>query len=481
MTVTVYSHSTGQGYEAWPAAIRLNDNSLLCAFSDGTAHTGNNTLVKVCKSTDHGATWGSALTVCDESGSSIRCLTSLGMVQLASGRILLPYSREDNGTLAILSPKLKRSDDGGATWAAHSTVATPSGYDWVFSYGTIRELTPGGTLYMPAYGQKTSGGHLDSLLLQSTNGGVDWTLKSVIAAGDASHEYDETDIINMSGTTWLAIIRDEGAGNSVTRRCTSSDDCATWGAVSLFDSAYTVSPCLYKIASDNIILSYAYRSAGISGAPNSGVVTYKTVDQNVNWTGGAYVYDAGSAIDLGYPALVPSNGLLYVAYYDNAHDVLFASTGESVPADPNVIVALSGQAVTSSSGSLARYISVSVSGQSAAASPGALVPIRSVSLLGQEILASAGDITVGGDKTVSLSGVAVTSSIGQIGVAASRALTGAEISAMGGSFSAAVSRALLGSLVAVSAGTMVSGGGGAISWSPVLRTARGAAISRIAT
>jgi hypothetical protein len=80
----------------------------------------------------------------------------------------------------------------------------------------------------------------------------------------------------------------------------------------------------------------------------------------------------------------------------------------------DVSVALSGQAVTVSAGTLAPSTTVAASGQAAIASAGTLTPSSSKALSGQLVNVSAGTLGVVGDVTVALTGQAVTVSAGTL-------------------------------------------------------------------
>ena len=101
-----------------------------------------------------------------------------------------------------------------------------------------------------------------------------------------------------------------------------------------------------------------------------------------------------------------------------------ALSGQSVTASagtltPTVSLALAGQAVTSAAGTLAPSASIALAGQSVAAASGVLTPSVALSLNGQAVTASAGTITAdivagGGDVTLALTGVTVTVSAGTL-------------------------------------------------------------------
>lgn len=122
------------------------------------------------------------------------------------------------------------------------------------------------------------------------------------------------------------------------------------------------------------------------------------------------------------------------------------------PASPDITLALSGQAVTCSAGTLGVGTSVALSGQAATVSAGTLTPSFGIALSGQALTASAG--TLGVSTSLALSGQAATASAGTLGVSTSIVLAGSEATASAGVLVPELSLALLGQEVAASAGTI---------------------------
>jgi hypothetical protein len=93
----------------------------------------------------------------------------------------------------------------------------------------------------------------------------------------------------------------------------------------------------------------------------------------------------------------------------------------------DVSVALTGQAVSVSAGTLAPSTTVAASGQAATASAGTLTPNSSIVLSGQLVNVSAGTLSanVAGDITVSLTGQAVSVLAGTLTAVAPSSSTGA--------------------------------------------------------
>ena len=107
-------------------------------------------------------------------------------------------------------------------------------------------------------------------------------------------------------------------------------------------------------------------------------------------------------------------------------------------------------------------VSVALSGQSVTTSAGTLAPANSVALSGQSVTTSAGTITPSIGTDVALTGSAVTTSAGTLGVSTSVALSGSAVTVSAGTLtveSPDVTVALSGVSVSADAGTVTPVGG----------------------
>lgn len=142
--------------------------------------------------------------------------------------------------------------------------------------------------------------------------------------------------------------------------------------------------------------------------------------------------------------------------------VLFDARSQWVPVSAgggDVTLALPGQAVTASAGTLAPSASLALPGQAVTASAGTLVPSASIALPGQAVTASAGTITytADGNITVALSGQAVTASAGTLAPSRTIAQTGQAVTAIAGTVAPGLSKAATGTQITTSAGTLTLG------------------------
>jgi hypothetical protein len=161
-------------------------------------------------------------------------------------------------------------------------------------------------------------------------------------------------------------------------------------------------------------------------------------------------------------------GLPYADWDAAGGDVTVALTGQSLTATagtltPAKAVALSGSALTAAAGTLTVSNSVALSGSSLTASTGTLAPALSVPLSGAALSITAGTLTAtGGDAgnvTVALTGQSLTISAGTLTPETSVALSGSGLTAAAGTLAPELAVALAGAALSVVAGTLTASGG----------------------
>ncbi len=289
----------GSNWNAFPGCVKLASGDLLTVYRRAAGHVGSKGTIYQSRSTDGGTTWGTPAEILTDATLDLR--DPVGAVQLASGRILLPYfAYPVSGTpLSSTQSRVAYSDDNGTTWAALSTISTPAGYTALFIWGHVRELTAGGDLIVPAYALNTTSGKYDSVLLKSTNGGTTWALHGVIAAGTATpRDYTETDVVVTTSVNNLyAVIREDNGQLLYTS--TTTDGGATGSAIgsSLVNG---VAPSLLRMASGNLVLCWADRNVGPFG-----VSAMKSTDHGATWSAWRYrVWHRVAGEDMGYCAPV---------------------------------------------------------------------------------------------------------------------------------------------------------------------------------
>lgn len=261
-------------YYAFPFIYKVN-SSLVGIFSDGDAHASSDRQVMI-RSDDGGITWSSVV-FSDNS--------TPGVYNTSLLTSLLPT----NGDSIVLKVWTIKNNAGVLNVTTQTTV-TNGGNTYALWSRAIPG--PGGVLYRTGYG--TVGSFTETVLAESADAGVTWTYKSTIASSSDSLLYNEADIVNTSGTNWLAIIREETGNNRLLYKATSTDDGATWSATSLLNylEVNGTQPNLIKSSSGLIVLATGDRSGstGTTGDPSlqginhTGISIWTSADSGSTWS-----------------------------------------------------------------------------------------------------------------------------------------------------------------------------------------------------
>ena len=179
----------------------------------------------------------------------------------------------------------------------------------------------GGIWYRTAY--KTTGGTYWNTGLFESADLITWTFKSSIAKDSgAGLKFNETDIYQETGGTYVAVTREEtGTGNPI--YTATSADLITWTAPVLSTTFFGRQPNTIKSTNGDILVSFGDRD-GTSGRTGSGafvddnnvtgISTYKSEDDGVTWL--QVQIDAISSTDGGQPmALEVSTDVIGIFYY----------------------------------------------------------------------------------------------------------------------------------------------------------------------
>lgn len=164
-------------------------------------------------SDDGGASWFSGADL-----NPMPDTTGLTFTRLRSGELIAvnfhAYMDGPGATEAVVETAV--SDDGGATWTHRSgTLTTPDPMrpigaserpgttlaGFVLLHTILED--PDGTLYMSAYGYYEDDENFRQLVLASTNGGIDWTVRGTAAVADP----DQADNVAYEGPAEGAIER----------------------------------------------------------------------------------------------------------------------------------------------------------------------------------------------------------------------------------------------------------------------------------
>lgn len=140
-------------------------------------------------------------------------------------------------------------------------------------------------------------------------------------------------------------------------------------------------------------------------------------------------------------------------------DVTVALTGQAITASagtlaPSTSLAATGQAISSSAGTVAPALANAATGQAITAAAGTLAPATSVGATGEAITSAHGNVGAGSDVIVALTGEAITASAGSVTPATANAASGQAITIAAGTLAPATSVAASGQAATASAGTL---------------------------
>lgn len=143
-----------------------------------------------------------------------------------------------------------------------------------------------------------------------------------------------------------------------------------------------------------------------------------------------------------------------------------ASTG-TLTALVEYSAALTGSAATASAGAVSSVNAAALSGSGVTVSAGTVASERTVAASGSEVATAAGTVTAGSETVAELAGVEVTALAGDLAIAQSAGLLGAEAMTAAGSLTADTALAITGDEAAAAAGSVTAGPSAPLSGSEV--------------
>ena len=280
---------------AQPGIVRAPDGSLLITF-----YSGPNILTS--RSTDEGATWQKATTVVE--GAS----TEIAVARLKNGTILWPFYQEfvkdPCCQVRRYNTYVYRSTDSGKTWQGDQPLQLPMREP--IPYGRILELSDG-RLLMPVWGAWELGGRWQMGTFESTDEGRTWGGYKQIgydpkAGCRPDNGFTETSLVQLSGRTLLAILRQQRVGASggpcdvYTEpaehfyRAVSNDLGKTWSAPQKLPLIGT-SPALFITRSGTLLLGYRDNPQHETDTEHYGLSVRVSHDQGATWTNEVHLED----------------------------------------------------------------------------------------------------------------------------------------------------------------------------------------------
>jgi hypothetical protein len=315
---STYSNGTvvsTPAYEAFAGSARLRNGDILVTYRSASSHVAADGRLMVARSRDQGDTWTHQLLYDDP---RLDDRSHVGITQLANGTLMVPIFGYDAANNVVHDGQLITSVDNGYTWQAPSLVASPFG-EPVIPYGRIMELADG-TLLLAGYGRHTEESSR-VVLLQSSDGGAHWGLRSTIGYLPGS-DATEPAVLRLGGGQYLAVFRVQDPRADRLLQTTSEDGGLSWApARPLSSLRYGVSPDLLRLASGDVLLAYGARPAeGASGAGSMpfGIFAALSKDRGATWSSRIPIYhghDSDVPADLGYPGSFQfDSGAIFTAF-----------------------------------------------------------------------------------------------------------------------------------------------------------------------
>jgi hypothetical protein len=238
----------------------------------------------------------------------------------------------------------------------------------------------------------------------------------------------------------------------------------------LFDRGLTPSEAAaLRTPADAFALAYAPQKIWVPYASAGGDLTLNLSGQSVTSSSGSFTLNNAFSLS-GQQASISAGTLAYVLSKALAGDSVTSSAGTLTQSHSN---ALSGQASTISAGTLIGDHSTGVSGQAVTISSGNLSAINSLAITGTAVTGSAGTLTH--SRSLGLSGIEITVLAGTITYGAggdlSIALTGQSLTASAGTLLTSRSFGLSGQGVTVALGNILGANSLGISGQSVTTSA----------
>ena len=260
-------------YLGFPFIVKLG-SSLVGIYSEGDSHANSDRQI-IIRSDDGGVTWQSTVFFTAATGAfNFSLLESL----LTDGQsVLLKVWTVKNVSGVFSATQNSTVSFGGLTYALWSKAVD----------------APGGKLFRTGYASNGTG--TQTALFESSDGGLTWVGKSVIFLS-GSLLFNEADIVNTTGTNWLAVVREDSGASNPLYRANSTDGGDTWSAATIFPASAINGrqPNLTKMSDGSILLATGDRSgtsgyggsAGdqVVGFDTTGITLFRSTDNGANWS-----------------------------------------------------------------------------------------------------------------------------------------------------------------------------------------------------
>ena len=222
----------------------------------GTSHETDKGSIYYRKSTDSGATWGTAAVVNTDATLDSR---DPAITILANGDLAVEFTLYDHvgESWSGNAGQIVISDDGGATWGTPFDV--DNGFtDYGKGFSTIIELATSEWV-VASFGEDTSDSYESVEILYTDNAGTTWTRRDLLLDGETdTKRYIEPQLLRLSGGDLLIAIRNETDRQIMT--ATSSDDGVSWTTPTNRFSGYG-KPSITELTNGKIMCIYRAETA----------------------------------------------------------------------------------------------------------------------------------------------------------------------------------------------------------------------------
>jgi uncharacterized repeat protein (TIGR01451 family) len=226
------TNTSGLNSYAFGDVTQLQSGRLLTIFRHGAQEGFQNgtSSIEVWFSDDRGANWQFGATLYEASQYAANADVSTAAIwQDSAGRVFATFGIQQVAT-GYLFPRIMHTDDQGGLqgWSQPALLTDPK-FTQTYTVEDRAVELPNGNLLLFGYGGFFEGKRSSSVI-QSTDGGQNWTELAIVAEGQANgYESIEPDAIRLADGTLLCALRADSLGQIQYR--TSSDNGATWSGV----------------------------------------------------------------------------------------------------------------------------------------------------------------------------------------------------------------------------------------------------------
>jgi len=302
---SLVTHGGMRYSNAWATAIvEAPNGDLLCAYEDSTSEYVDQGVIDLKRSSDGGSTWASPNVVCDD---TYRCAEPQFLRR--DNRLYLFWAEmQMSGGQSTI--KLKHSDDSGYTWS--SATAIYSGNYAVMSADPI--VCQSGRWVLAFYHRGTAT-YFTSSVLYSDNQGSAWIKGGDVPSANAA--VCEPAIVELSDGTLLMYMRDDNYpnGGKFQYMSKSNDGGLSWSApVAAIQSPRCQSQML-KLHDGSFAITWPDVSSP-ANSPRYPFVLRISTDDCTSWSP-SLIIESGSHDFSNHGMCQRSNGEVIVAYSDD--------------------------------------------------------------------------------------------------------------------------------------------------------------------